>query len=150
VKGGRSEASFDPSRHATEEAEVQRQATGAPTPEELSTRLEDAFIIRDPAGLAELFDQGAVLAPGGADEDVHGRDEIASFAAALWEADHNYLAEVRRVVQAGDTAAVVLDWSLTAAAASNGTRQRGRGVDVLRRGSDGSWRYVISLLDVRE
>jgi ketosteroid isomerase-like protein len=112
-------------------------------------RFEDAFMIRDPAGLAELFDDGAVLAPGGAGGDVRGSEEIASFAAGLWTADRNYLAEVRRVVQAGDTAAVVLDWSLTAAGASDGAWARGRGVDVLRRGGDGSWRYVISLLDVR-
>jgi hypothetical protein len=37
---------------------------------------------------------------------------------------------------------------LTAGAASDDTRERGRGVDVLRHGSDGSWRYVLSLLDV--
>lgn len=127
---------------------MQRQATGTHTPEELGMRFEDAFMLRDRAGLAELFDEGAVLAPGDAD-DVRGSEEIASFAAALWEADRNYLAEVRRVVQAGDTAVVVLDWSLTAGGASDAGRERGRGVDVLRRGGDGSWRYVISLLDVR-
>jgi ketosteroid isomerase-like protein len=129
---------------------VQRQAAGARTPEELTTQFEDAFMIRDPAALAELFDEAAVLAPSNLGEDVRGSEEIASFAAARWEADRNYIAEVRRVVQAGDTAAVVLDWSLTDGRAADGTRECGRGVDVLQRGSDGSWRYVISLLDVRQ
>jgi ketosteroid isomerase-like protein len=129
---------------------VQRQATGARTPEELTTQFEDAFMIRDPAALAELFDERAVLAPRGAEEDVRGSEEIARFAAAAWEADRNYLAEVRRVVQAGDTAAVVLDWSLTDGGAADRSPERGRAVDVLQRASDGSWRYVISLMDVRQ
>ena len=129
---------------------MQRQAAGAHTPEELATRFEDAFIIRDPGGLAELFDEHAVLSPRGPDIDVRGSEEIARFAAAHWEADRNYLAQVRRVVQAGDTAAVVVDWSLTSRGSSDGTDERGRGVDVLRRGSDGAWRYVISLFQVCE
>jgi ketosteroid isomerase-like protein len=129
---------------------VQRQATGARTPEELTTQFEDAFLIRDAAAVMELFDERAVLAPGNAREDVRGSEEITRFVAERWEADRNYIAEVRRVVQAGDTAAVVLDWSLTDGATIPGTPERGLGVDVLQRGSDGSWRYVISLLDVRQ
>jgi ketosteroid isomerase-like protein len=129
---------------------VQRQTAGAHAPEELATRFEDAFIVRDLGGLAELFDEHAVLSPRGSDIDVRGSEEIARFAAAHWEANRGYVAEVRRVVQAGDTAAVVVDWSLTGRESSDGTDGRGRGVDVLRRGSDGAWRYVISLFDVCE
>jgi ketosteroid isomerase-like protein len=111
-------------------------------------QFEDAFMLRDAAPLAGLFDERAVLVPHAAREDVRGYEEIARFTAALWTADRSYLAEVRRVVQAGDTAAVVLDWSLSDGGAADGTRGRGRRVDVLQRGSDGSWRYVISLFDV--
>ncbi len=68
--------------------------------------------------------------------------------AALWTADRSYLAEVRRVVQAGAIAAVVLEWSLIDGGAAEGNSGRGRRVDVLQRRSDGSWRYVISLFDV--
>jgi ketosteroid isomerase-like protein len=127
---------------------VQRQATGARTPEELATQFEDAFMIRDRAALAELFDERAVLVPHTARGELRGSEEIARFAAALWRGDRNYLAEVRRVVQAGDSAAVVLDWSLSAGGTADGNRECGRGVDVLQRENDGSWRYVISLLDV--
>ena len=129
---------------------MQRQAAGARTPEELSTQLEDAFIVRDPGGLAELVDQHAVLSLRDSDIEVRGNEEIATFAAGQWEAGRRYLAQVRRVVQAGDTAAVVVDWSLTRPGSFDGTSERGRGVDVLRRGSDGAWRYVISLLHVCE
>lgn len=62
------------------------------------------------------------------------------FAAAHWAANRSYIARIRRVVQAGTMAAIVVDWS----------GEHGRGVDVLRRGSDGVWRYVISLLQVCE
>jgi ketosteroid isomerase-like protein len=129
---------------------VQRQATRAHSPDELATRLEDAFIVRDAAGLAGLFDEHAVLSPGGSECDVRGGEEIARFAAAHWEADRRYLAQVQRIVQTGDTAAVVVDWSLTQSGSFDGTGERGRGVDVLRRGCDGAWRYVISLFHVCE
>jgi ketosteroid isomerase-like protein len=133
-----------------ERKDMQRQAAGARTPEELATQLEDAFIVRDPGGLAELFDERAVLSPPDPDIDVRGSEEIAMFAAAHWAADRRYLAEVRRVVQAGDMAAIVVDWSLTGRGSLDGAGKRGRGVDVLRRGGDSTWRYVISLLQVCE
>jgi ketosteroid isomerase-like protein len=128
----------------------ERQATRARIPEELSTQLEDAFIVRDPGALAELFDEHAVLSSRGSAIDVRGSEEIARFAAAHWEADRGYLAQVRRVVQAGDTAAVVVDWSLSGGGSVARTDERGRGVDVVRRGSDGAWRYLISLMHVCE
>jgi ketosteroid isomerase-like protein len=129
---------------------VQRQVTGPRTPEELSTQLEDALIVRDLGGLAELFDEHAVLSPCDSHLDVRGSDEIAMFAAAHWAADRRYLARIRRVVQSGATAAIIVDWSLTGRGSFDGTGAHSRGVDVLRRGSDGVWRYVISLLQVCE
>jgi ketosteroid isomerase-like protein len=130
--------------------QVPRHAAGARTPEELATQLEDAFILCDPTGLAELFDEHAVLSPCGPDLDVRGRAEIAVFAAARWVTDRRYLADFRRVVQARDTAAIVADWSLSDRRSLDGAAERCRGVDVLRRGSDGAWRYLISLLHVCE
>ena len=129
---------------------MQRQAAGARTPEELPTQLEDAFILRDPSGLAELFDEHAALSPRDPHLEARGREEIATFSAAQWAADRRYLADVRRVVQVGDTAAIVVDWSLTARGSVDGRGERARGVDVLGRGGDGIWRYVISLLHVCE
>ena len=112
-------------------------------------QFEDAFMLRDTAALAELFDERAVLVPRAAREDVRGCEEITRFTAALWTAGRSYLAEVRRgVVHAGAIAAVVLDWSLSDGGAADGNSGRGRRVDVLQRRSDGSWRYVISLFDV--
>lgn len=123
---------------------MQRHAAAARAPEELANQLEDAFILCDPSGLAELFDEHAVLSTRAPDVDVRGRSEIALFAAARWTAEPSYLVSVDRVVQAGDTAAIVADWSPTDRRCLDGA-EHDRSVDVLRRGSDGAWRYLISL-----
>ena len=102
---------------------------GAQTPEQLEMLLEDAFVTRDRDALCDLFEDGALLA---ADDKRHARGlgEIARVAASMWEDGRTYIAEPRRVLQARDTALVVAD----------------RGLNVVRRGSDGGWRYAISVL----
>jgi hypothetical protein len=103
---------------------------GARTPEELETLFEDAFVIRDREALAELFEDGAVLVADVGAREARGGGEIARLASELWERDRTYLAEPRRVLQARSTALIV-------------ARQ---GINVVRRGSDGAWRYAIALL----
>ncbi len=90
--------------------------------------LEDAFIMRDANSLTSLFQEGAVLRCGM--REAHGPDEIAAVVTALWERDAQFVADVRRVVQAGDTALIF-----------------GRGTHVLNRTNGGPWRYVISILE---
>jgi ketosteroid isomerase-like protein len=101
---------------------------GARTPEDLETLFEDAFVIRDRAALAGLFEEGAVLV---ADDGqvASGSTAIARLVTALWERDHTYIADPRRVVQARDIALVVAE----------------RAINVMRRGRDGAWRYVMAL-----
>jgi len=111
--------------------------SGARTPEELETLMEDAFLLRDRERLEELFEHGAVLAPGSGHRGVLGGEQIARALismwdgdGALWDGDGAYLADPRRVLQAGDTALVIAKCR----------------INVVRRGSDGAWRYAISLL----
>jgi hypothetical protein len=103
---------------------------GAHTPEELETLFEDAFVIRDPRALAQLFEGAAVLVAADEPREARGSEEIAQLATALWERDRTYVADPHRIVQAHETALVVAD----------------RGIHVVRRGSDGAWRFAISLL----
>lgn len=103
---------------------------GARTPEELETLFEDAFVIRDREALALLFEEEAVLVAGAGAREARGPD-IVRIAAAMWDRDITYVADPRRVLQARDTALVLAR----------------RGVNVVRRAGDGSWRYAISLLD---
>jgi hypothetical protein len=102
---------------------------GARTPEELETLLEDAFVTRSGEALAELFEEGAVLVADGARE-ARGAGDIARLASEMWERNRTYLAEPQRVLQARSTGLIVADC----------------GINVVRRGSDGAWRYAIALL----
>ena len=100
----------------------------ARTPEELETLFEDAFVIRDRNALSALFEDGAVLGDGS--REARGADAIARAARDMWQRDRTYVADPSRVVQVRDTVLIVA----------------GGGIHVVRRGSDGGWRYVIALL----
>jgi hypothetical protein len=105
---------------------------GARTPEELETLLEDAFVTRDVEALSAMFAEGAVLAVGERPGAARGPEEIGRLATTLWTGDRTYVAEPRRVVQARDTALILADGAIS----------------VVRRGSDGTWRYTIALLSL--
>lgn len=102
----------------------------ATTPEELETLLEDAFVTRDRTAVASLFEDAAVLDAEPGAPPARGGPQIAQLASRMWERGRGYLAEPRRVLQARDTALVVSDGA----------------IGVMRRASDGSWRYAIALL----
>ena len=104
--------------------------TGAHTPEELETLLEDAFVTCDADAVGEIFEEGAVLVTDEVRREAHGSEDIARLVRKLLRADRSYVAEPRRVVQARDTALVLASG----------------GLSVVRRGDDGSWRYAIALL----
>ena len=104
---------------------------GARTPEELETLMEDAFMLHDRQALAQLFHPGAILIADGRLPEARGHRQIARVAAQLWDLDRTYLADPRRVLQARATALVLA----------------GNAINVGRRGTDGFWRYAISLLD---
>ena len=105
--------------------------SGAGTPEELEMLLEDAFVVRDPHAVAQLFETRAVLVAGDEATQARGAKKIARLAAAMWEREQTYFAAPLRVLQAHETTLVVAE----------------RAINVLRRGSDGRWRYAISLLN---
>jgi hypothetical protein len=99
---------------------------GARTPEELETLFEDTLILSDHQALARLFEDGAVLIVDD-ERSAHGPEDIARLALVIWDGDHTYVANPLRVIQARDIALVV----------------SARDFNVMRRGSDGIWRYTI-------
>lgn len=101
-------------------------SAGARTPEELETLFEDTLVLRDHQALAELFERGAVLVVGD-ERSARGGEAIARLALVTWEGDHTYIADPQLVMQARDIALIVSE----------------RGINVVRRGDDGTWRYVI-------
>jgi len=104
--------------------------SGASSPEELETLLEDAFVTHDGGAVADLFEEEAVLAADDGGTPARGGDQIARLFTAIWQANHTFVAQPQRILQASGTALVVADASIS----------------VVRRGSDGAWRYAISLL----
>jgi hypothetical protein len=104
-------------------------SAGASTPEELESLLEDAFVVRDAAAVSALFTPGAVLAAAGMPAVARGEQAIQALVARLWECDQTYIADLKTVLQARDTALVVACDAIS----------------VVRRGYDG-WQYAISLL----
>ncbi len=61
---------------------------------------------------------------------MRGRADIERAAMAMWDHDRTYLAEPRRVLQAGDAALSL-----------------GGGINVARRGPDGAWRFAIAVIE---
>jgi Domain of unknown function (DUF4440) len=105
-------------------------ADGALTPEDLETLLEDAFVLRNGEAIAELFEDGAVLVADDGTREARGHEEIARLARQMCRRNRSYLAEPSRIVQAGNTALIMTE----------------RGANVVRRGTDGAWRFAIALL----
>ena len=101
--------------------------SGARTPEELETLLEDAFVVSDRAAVVDLFEPDGLVAVRAMDS-ARGA-AIGPFVADLWSQDLTYLARPARVLQAGDTGLIVGE----------------RAISVVRR-RDEHWRYAISLL----
>lgn len=100
----------------------------ATTPEELEAMLEDAFIVKDAAAAADLFEVGALLSYGWATSEARGRPAIERMIASVLD-EWTFVAGSDRVFQAGDLAIGV-----------------GRNVIVLRRRPDGVWELAIAIL----
>jgi hypothetical protein len=103
---------------------------GARTPEDLETLLEDAFVLRSGEAMAELFEDGAVVVAYDGSREARGGPEIEHLVREMWQHNRSYLAEPSRIVQAGSMALIMTE----------------RGANVVRRGTDGAWRYAIALL----
>ena len=81
--------------------------SGASTPEDLESLFEDALVICDRDGLAQLFEHDAVLVAGPEASETRGREQIADQAAAMHTRGYSYFADPRRVVQVRDTTLIV-------------------------------------------
>jgi len=100
-----------------------------------------AFGRADAEAIDRLYEPDAVVVPS-PDSPLTG----AARAAA-----HRHLlgfgvpmtATARRAYVAGDTALLIVDWALRGSGPRGPVDLSGTATDVLRRGADGHWRYVI-------
>ena len=118
-------------------------AVSRATPEQVLEAVVEGINSGDFEMLMSLYEPGAAFAtePGSLAPGLGGiREALGGFVAMKGKLE----LEVKRVLQAGDLALVVGEWSFT------GTGPHGepvtlaaRNADVLRRQPDDSWRFVI-------
>ena len=124
-------------------APAARAADPATTPEALVARFAQRFNAGDLDGLLALYAPGGVFvpAPGAAQGTPAAiREATAGFLAAKLPIE----LAVRHVYRAGDVALAVVDWSIRGTAADGRAMSlAGTATDVLRRGPDGGWSYLI-------
>ncbi len=115
----------------------------ARTPEEALRLIEKGIKAGNLDVLLTLYEPGACIAP--------KPGQLASGAAGIRQVLESFIAaegelrlEVKRILQAGEIALVISEWSKT------GTRSDGRPINIIRRSADvlrrqpnGTWRFVI-------
>ena len=120
-----------------------RALKGRETPEQVLKSIVDGINTGNLDALTPLYEPEAAFAtqPGSLAYGLPGvRSSLAAFIAMQGTLDLN----VTRVLEASDLALVVGMWSFTGTG-PDGERVKltGRNADVLRRQSDGTWRFVI-------
>ncbi len=115
----------------------------ARSPEEMIRVWSEAFNRGDVEAIVALYEPGATLVqPSG--PPVTGHDALRQVFAGFLGGRPRIDATTRKVVQVGDLALTLGDWTLQAKASDGKPRETtGRSTEVLRRQGDGTWRYVI-------
>ncbi|GAA3075561.1 hypothetical protein GCM10017562_49640 [Streptomyces roseofulvus] len=116
----------------------------------LATRPEDVpavfaarFNSGDPAALAEVYEEGAVLAAGPGGAPLAG-PALHAANARLQALGIPIEVRPRTVYATGGLALLVVDWVIEGAGPDGRpVRVEGTATDVARRGGDGRWRYAI-------
>ena len=118
-------------------------AVSTATPEQVLAAVAEGINTGDFELLMGLYEPGAAFAtsPGKLAPGLRGiRDALGGFVAMKGKLD----LDVKRVLEAGDLALVVGEWTFTGTGPHGEPVTLGaRNADVLRRQADGSWRFVI-------
>jgi ketosteroid isomerase-like protein len=112
-------------------------------PEDVIPSLVERFNSRNLDAMMDLYSPEAVFIANDG-RTITDRSEFA----ALFQRDMNLgvplKANVRHVFASGDTAQIVLDWSIHGKDADGKlVHVHGTASDIMRRGEDGVWRYII-------
>lgn len=115
----------------------------ATTPADAVLEFAERLSAGDLAGVLSLYEDDAVLLPDPGTV-VAGPDGLRTGLAGYVALRPRLTSRSRRVFTAGDVALVVHEWQLSATL-PDGTplEQNGRATDVLRRQTDGTWRFLI-------
>ena len=110
----------------------------ARSPEEVDVLFEKALNAGDLDGLADLYEENAVLVPNPG-EEAKGRAAIREALAGFVGMKPVIDLKVERSTVSGDIAVLFGAWTMNA----GGQEMAGKTVEVVRRQADGSWRFVI-------
>jgi uncharacterized protein (TIGR02246 family) len=113
---------------------------GVKSPADMSATFGKLFNARDKAGLLALYADDAVLTIDGV-QIARGPAAIGAMMAPMLESPLTITARCGACHENGDIAIVRTDWILTGPDGS--TAMQGGSAEVLRRGGDGRWRFVI-------
>jgi ketosteroid isomerase-like protein len=115
-------------------------------PEEINDRFGHAYNDNDLEGMLSLYEPGAVLdfGHGGI---VRGLDAIRAALAPFIALRGTISYKRRFCVVSGDLALISIEYALTGGKAPDGSPvdSSGATVELARRQSDGTWKYVIDL-----
>ena len=115
----------------------------ARTPEEVDRCLAEAFRAKNLEAIVALYEPGAtfVAQPG---QPVMGVAAIRAAIQGFLAMKPDLHLDVARVIRSDDMALLFSTWTLTGTGPDGKPlRMSGKGVEVVRRQSDGTWRYVI-------
>lgn len=114
----------------------------ADRPEEVPAVFAERFNSGDPAALAQVYEDGAVLVPRPG-VPATGRD-LRAANGRLQELGVPISVRPRHVYRRGELALLIVDWVIDGIGRDGrGVHVEGTATDVARRGPDGRWRYVI-------
>jgi len=109
-------------------------------PSEISAAFAKLYNDRNKSGLLDLYAPDAVFTFDGT-ATAQGKVEIEKAVAPFFDQPLKITIACVSCHQAGDTALVRSDWTLTAPDGS--IARKGVSAEVLRRGADGLWRYIV-------
>ena len=109
-------------------------------PSDISATFAKLLNDRDRSGLLDLYSDGAILTVDGTTV-ARGRAEIEKLVAPFFDGPLKLVANCGSCYEMGDTALVRTDWKLMAPDGS--VAMAGASAEVLRRGADGRWHFVV-------
>jgi uncharacterized protein (TIGR02246 family) len=112
-------------------------------PEECDLKLAEAINVGDAAAAAEFYEDDArfVAGPGNI---VEGKAAIGELMKGMVADKPRLTLEVPLVVQSGDLALLCSKWTSTTKGADGKDKtDSGNGREVVRRQSDGTWKFVL-------
>lgn len=114
------------------------------SPEAIYQQFTQALNRGDAAALSALFEDAAMIVPQPGQPPISGTQAIAGYWLACVGFQPQIQMEVQSVIQTGDIALLRNTWQTTVTGPDGKPISgSGRGIQVVRRQADGSWRYLV-------